>query len=248
MNTEIGTEIGSEVIAQAQAAAIKLKSELLTRIVGQRRAFRCNCGAIHTPESEVVDISLPTYPELLALSMHWTAELRALGNPHGTDYDDLCNISEFIAWKELFFQFRAVFEPLGMPTSHLPAMNDDLEGFSGSGETAVLLPGKPLYVRPVGDVSKSFWQAAAILINRNPPEYEPADLLACVIDPFANFSSISYPEYYPLAPMAFAAHPFNVLAPLWICAVRSVDAAAGSAIVEPYAGTEFFQFEEGRRD
>ena len=244
------TNIEYNTLLKARDAANVLRAQLLERLAGARvSAMKCGCGAIHHGEAEVVDIAFNDidgeYADQIGLFMSCTCNMREIGNPHNKDYDFGMGLTYFIPHSELYVMFRQAFEPVGVPTDHLFA-EPFIAGpeFVGSGQTAMVHVGKPVYIRPIGDTDQIPWRNAQVRIDCNVERYAPGSYIACKIDPFApHYGGLKAGDYHyaKVQPCLFAARLFdiNVLVP--IVRVVEVSQDGSVATVETKEGIEFYQ-------
>jgi hypothetical protein len=245
------TKIDRLVLEAAQTVAEKLRASLLQRLAGRRvGAMSCGCGAIHNGEAEVVDISYSSidgeHSDMIGLYQHFSCHLREIGNPHKSNYDYSMSVCSFLPWAELHVMFRDAFAGIAVPTEHHfaePFLSGT--GFQGSGHTAVVSLDKPVYIRPIGDLSKSLWLKAKVHVERNLPRYVHGVYVLCVIDPFEiHFGNGPASSNHPATlkpPVEFAFRQFdlNVLNPLVKVVAVSDDGL--SATLETHVGIEFYQ-------
>lgn len=245
------TKIDRPILEAAKAAAEKLRGDLLKRLAGRRvGAMSCGCGAVHNGEAELVDIEYQSidgeYSDMIGLYQHFSCKMREIGNPHKRDYDYSMGVSSFIPWAELHVMFRDAFAGIAVPTCHVfaePFLSG--VGYQGSGQTAVVSLDKPVFIRPVGDLSKSLWLNARLQVERDLPRYVPGVFISCVIDPFdVHYGRGPVRSNHPAllqVPLEFAYRQFdlNKLNPL--VKVVSVSEDGLSATLETNVGVEFYQ-------
>lgn len=243
--------IDYETLLQARQAAEALGAQLMERLAGSRQgAMSCGCGAVHCGEAEVVGIEFSDidgeYADQIGKWTTCVCLMRELGNPHNKDYDYSLGPSAFISHAELYMLFRKAFGPVGVPFDHLVATAFEYGvEFVGSGKTALVSAGKPIYIRPEGGVGDSPWHNAEVRLDNNVERYAPGNYIACVVDPFEKHYGGLTPRSYHYVevqmPCVFAARYFdnNTFVPM----VQVVDVSADKSVitVETNVGVEVYQ-------
>ena len=243
-------EIDYAILLQARQAADLLGTQLMQRLAGARQgAMSCGCDTVHRGEAEVVGIEFSDidgkYANQIGKWLSCTCLMREIGNPHGRDYDYSIGLSAFISHAELYVLFRKAFGNIGVPIDRLFATAfESGVGFVGSGQTAIVTAGKPVYIRPVGDLNESLWQTAEVRIDSDLKQYKPGTYMACVVDLESHCGSLNpYNRHYAAVqePCVFAARLFDTNA--FVPMVQVVDVSADQSVitVEANVGVVFYQ-------
>ncbi len=176
----MSTEIPPEVYSRALKAAEALKCELEERLIG--KTINCMRSPRKDDPSRVVGITMPTssYPHLIANWLAWECEMKDV---HGKEWSQ--GLCDYIHWAELFPMFRNAFSGIEVEVEHPYAHLYYGGNFTGSGRFVVVSDEHiPVFVRPIGDPSRSIWLNAELRIDTNLECYSSKEpMLACNIDP-----------------------------------------------------------------
>jgi hypothetical protein len=112
-------------------------------------------------------------------------------------------LSNFIQWPFGLATFREVFERLRLPTVHADAIPCHFESaaaekFIGSGLTAEVKLGCPVFIRPVDDLQPrklTMWSNAQVRITSDFVDSAARNQISCLVDPFA--PRAERPRNYP---------------------------------------------------
>lgn len=175
-------QISPEAFASAMAVAENLKQQLEARLINKTaHAWSCGCGSCGAGPSRVVGINVPTqYQHQIALCMLWSCEME---DDTGKRWSQ--GISSFIPWTELYPIFRNAFAGIDVRVNHPQSEHHGGQHrcFTPSGRTIELSTNSAVFVRPIGDRSRSAWVNAELRIDKDMPQYPYSEaLIACNVD------------------------------------------------------------------